>query len=148
MKAAPASEHTPISTAAGTRSARFRSAEANAPECKELRSLHATINKTSGDFGRKNTQDGGSQAALWRGFADLAKQDAAAPPIATSPLGKRYEERIRDIRKRSVEPFLAAATAEESADPTAKAEAEKVLTAVGDEWRKLGADLASGCAPF
>jgi hypothetical protein len=134
--------------AQGSASTAATSADANAPECKALRSLHATINKTSGDFGRKNKQEGGGQAALWRGFADLAKQDAAAPAVATSPLGKRYEERLRDIRRRSVEPFLAAATAEESGDPAAKAEAERVLTAVGDEWRKLGADLANGCAPF
>jgi len=124
------------------------SAEANAPECTALRSMHATSNKRSGDFGRKNKAEGGTLAQLWRGFADLAKEDATAPVRSTSPLGKRYEERLRDIRQRSVEPFLAAARAEEQGDPAAKAEAEKALTAIGDEWRKLGADLANGCAPF
>jgi hypothetical protein len=110
--------------------------------------MHAMSNKRSGDFGRKNKEEGGNQAALWRGFAELAREDAAAPQQATSPLGKRYEERLRDIRRRSVDPFLAAAKAEEEGNAAAKAEAEKVLTALGDEWRKLGADLASGCAPF
>lgn len=120
----------------------------NAPECTMLRSMHATSNKRSGDFGRKNKAQGGSKADLWRGYAELAKEDVAAPPRATSPLGKRYEERMRGIRQRAVEPFLAAAKAEDDADSTAIAEAEKTLTAIGDEWRQVGAELAAGCAKF
>lgn len=126
----------------------YSSAEANAPECTSLRSMHATINKRSGDFGRKNKQEGGTPASLWRGFAELAREDAAAPPRATSPLGRRYEERIRDVRRRSVDPYVALGKAEEQADAAAKTEAENALEALGSEWRALGADLANGCAAF
>lgn len=120
----------------------------SAPECTMLRSMHATSNKRSGDFARKNKAQGGSKGDLFRGYAKLAKEDAAAPARATSTLGKRYEERMRDIRLRAIEPFLAAAKAEDDGDTTARAEAEKALVAIGNEWRKVGAELADGCAKF
>lgn len=119
--------------------------EVDAADCTALRSMHARINKRSGDFGRKNLEDGGDLAKQWRGFSDFAREDAAAPARFTSPGARRYEERLRDIRRRSVEAFLAMASAEEQADQTVKGKAQSALEALGDEWRTLGEELANGC---
>lgn len=120
-------------------------AEVTAVDCTAIRSMHAQINKRSGDFGRKNKEEGGDLAKLWRGFADFAREDATGAARFTSPGAQRYEERLRDIRRRSVDAFAAMAAAEEQADPAGKDNAQKALEALGNEWRALGDELAKGC---
>lgn len=94
---------------------------------------------------RKNKEEGGDVAKMWRGFADFAGEDAAGRARFASPGAKRYEERLRDLRRRSVDAFSAMAAAEEQADPAVKDKAQKALEALGDEWRTLGEELANGC---
>jgi hypothetical protein len=137
-------EPTPSQASASASSA-ATSTEVSAADCTALRSMHAHINKRSGDFGRQNKEEGGDLAKLWRGFSKFAREDAAAPPRFTSPGAKRYEERLRDIRRRSVDAFSAMAAAEEQADPAVKDQAQKALESLGTEWRALGDDLANGC---
>jgi len=82
---------------------------------------------------------------MWRGFAHQADSDARTSLVSTDPAVLKWENRLRDVRARSVRAFEQLAAAEESGDPRQKKEANEPIKKYGSEWNDVEANLRAGC---